>query len=321
MTSTRFVRSIAAAAMAALLAWPPGLDAFGEAGHRVVGRIAEIHLRNARALQEVQKILRPQETLADAAVWPDTIKSPAYEDGDTGAFRLEHPGHDTYHYTNVPFQSDRYDPALPGAHYADVVRMAGECIRVLQGASRTFTPREALRLLAHFAGDMHQPLHVGNAFVSAAGPLAFVTPEGAAGWRTTLGGNALRYGPTDNFNLHSYWDSHAVNLAMQSADISTFAQRLVREIPVAGTWKPAGDATTWPEQWATEGLEYAREAHKGVTVLAYLGPDPQGGIAHRWRIRQPAGYDAMARGRIRTQLAKGGYRLAVTLMAIWPDRR
>jgi S1/P1 Nuclease len=62
-------------------------------GHRVVGRIAEIHLANSRALEEVRKILRPQETLADAAEWADTIKAPTYEDADTQPFRLAHPAH------------------------------------------------------------------------------------------------------------------------------------------------------------------------------------------------------------------------------------
>jgi hypothetical protein len=79
---------------------------------------------------------------------------------------------------------------------------------------------------------MHQPLHAGNSFISASGPLRFVLPEGPTGWRTTAGGNALVYGPQDRFNLHSYWDSHIVNLAMQKDDVATYAASKLVWTPV-----------------------------------------------------------------------------------------
>lgn len=312
----RIVRFLAAGAALALLT-APGLGAFSDSGHRIVGLVAELHLRNTRALAEVRKILRPGESLADAALWLDTIKNPAFDDGDAAPFRLEHPGHEVYHYTNVAFQEPRYDAALPGAHAVDIVRMTRECVAVLRGTSRTFTRREALRLLAHFVGDIHQPMHVGNAFVSSDNPLRFVKPEGP-GWRATLGGNLLRYGPQDSFSLHSYWDAHVVNLAMRQLDVTTYAERLVQEMPVQAQWRNAGDAAVWPEEWATEVLEYAREAHKGVIVVAYLGPDESGRVPHRWRIRLPPGYDDVSRSRVRTQLAKAGYRLSAVLTSIWP---
>jgi hypothetical protein len=313
-------RPLAIAAIALAAALPSHLDAFGEAGHRVVGHLAELHLRESRALKEVRAILRPQETLADAAYWPDAIKSSAYEDAESGAFRLEHPAHESYHYTNLAFQSDRYGANAPGAHYTDIVRMSRESIRVLKGASLVFTKREALRLLAHFVGDIHQPLHVGNAFVTAKPPLRFTRPEGSSGWISSLGGNALRYGPQDTFNLHSLWDSHAVNLAMQRLDPPAYALRLVKELQVSSGWRNSGDVALWPETWATEALEYAEAAHKGIAITAYLGPDEDGRTAHRWRVQPPPGYEEAARTRVRTQLAKAGYRLAATLKAIWPDK-
>jgi hypothetical protein len=294
------------------------LGAYGESGHRVVGRIAELHLAGSRALQEVRSTLRSEETLADAALWADTIKSVTYEDEDTGAFRLEHPSHEVYHYTDLPFQADRYDPDTPGAHFTDVVRMASECIKVLKGTSRVFTRREALRLLAHYVGDMHQPLHIGTAYVSATEPPAFVVPQGPTGWRMALGGNALRYGAEDAFNLHSYWDTRAVTLAMGPEDVATFSARLVKELPIAPEWNGTGNVESWPAEWATDALVYAKELHKDVRLVAYLGPDPERRTAHRWRIQLPPGYDDLARTRTRLQLAKGGYRLAATLKAIFP---
>jgi hypothetical protein len=302
---------------ALLMAASPGLSAFGEEGHRVIGLLAETHLKNARALAEVRKILRPQETLADASVWPDTIKRPTYEDGDTGLFRLAHPAQDTYHYTNIPFQVDRYQPTLPGARPTDILDTTRECIRVLKGTSTRFTRREALRMLAHLIGDLHQPLHVGNSFVAASGPLRFVMPEGPTGWRSSAGGNALVYGPQDRFNLHSYWDSHIVNLAMRNDDVPRFAARLLSEVPVAFEWRDTGDPDRWPERWINEGLVYAKDAHRDLTITLYLGPDETGRTPHRWRIEQPRNYDDRSRERVRIQLAKGGYRLAAVLMSIW----
>jgi hypothetical protein len=297
-----------------------GIGAFADSGHRVIGLIADHYLRDSRALGEIRKILRPQETLADASVWPDTIKAPAYEDGDSAAFRLEHPAHDVYHYANLPFQAARYEPSVPGARPGDIVQTARECVRVLRGTSIHFTKREALRLLAHLVGDLHQPLHVGTAYVTSAEPARFVVPQGATGWRVALGGNALVYGPQDRFNLHSYWDAHAVNLAMRREDPSAYASRLIREVGVERGWNGAGDVESWPEQWANDALAHAKTVHQGITLLAYLGPDETGRTPHRWRIQQPAGYDDVARQLVPGQLARGGYRLAAVLKAIWPER-
>jgi hypothetical protein len=292
--------------------------AFSDNGHRVIGHLAEMHLKGSRAAQELRRILRSKETLADAAVWPDTIKDVRYEDEDTGLFRLEHPAHDVYHFTNLPFQVDRYHPSVPGARDGDILQVTRECIRVLRGASQTFTPREALRLLAHLVGDVHQPLHVGNGYLPAAGPLQFVVPQGPTGWRSTLGGNALVYGPQDRFNLHSYWDAHAVNLTMGREDVPTFASRLFAEVPAAPGWSGTGAVEAWPEQWVNESLGHSKEAYRGIAVTSYLGADGAGRTAHRWRIEQPPGYDDLARSRVRQQLARAGYRLAATLKAIWP---
>lgn len=293
--------------------------AFGDSGHRIVGTLAELQLRGSRAADEVKRILRPGESLADAAVWPDQIKDALYQDEDTEIFRLNHPGHDTYHYANLAFQDDRYTQETLGARPMDIVQIARECIRVLRTGKGAFTRREALRYLAHTIGDMHQPLHVGNAFVTARVPLAFVVPSGPAGWRSTLGGNLLVYGPENRFNMHSYWDSHAVNITMGQDDVPRFAARLLKELPPQASWRPNGDADTWPAQIATEGLARAKELHRGLRLIEQIGPDDQRKTTpFRWIVEQPSGYDDRARPIMRQQLSLGGYRLAEVLKAIWP---
>jgi hypothetical protein len=102
---------------------------------------------------------------------------------------------------------------------------------------------------------------VGNSFIPADGRLRFVVPEGPTGWRSTLGGNALRYGPKDTFNLHSYWDAHAVNLAMRKEDAPVYAARLVRELGTPTAWRGTGDVESWPAQWADEALVHAKAAY------------------------------------------------------------
>ena len=309
-----------AAAAAVVAGLTLTVDAFGSVGHRIVGTLAELHLQNTRALKEIRRILPPNQTLADAAVWPDTIKDPLYEDADTNIYKLNHPAHDTYHYTNAPFQADRYVLGSPGARAGDIVQTTRDAIRVLKTGKGPFSQREALRVVAHLVGDIHQPLHVGTGFVSSSGPLAFVQPTAATGWRPTLGGNLLVYGPENRFNLHSYWDSHAVNITIGQDDVAAYAARLQREVKPSANWTMSGDPDGWPEQWATEGLAHAKEAYRGIRLLADIGPDPEKRNAHRWSIEQPSDYDARAKPIIRQQLAIGGYRLAAVLKAVWPDQ-
>jgi hypothetical protein len=176
-----------------------------------------------------------------------------------------------------------------------------------------------LRLLVHFVGDIHQPLHIGTGFVSSQMPLRFVFPQGSTGWRPSLGGNTLLYGPQDRFNLHSYWDAHAVNITMRRDDEATFVARIFEALPVMPGWRDSGDVDEWPQHWADQALRDSKDVHEGIAIVAYLGPDDSGRTAHRWRIRLPAGYDDRARALTRVQLAKGGYRLAALLKAIWPS--
>src|SRR6185295_537569 len=74
--------------------------------------------------------------------------------------------HKQYHYTDIAIQHDSYDPAFQGARTDDITAAITAVVAVLQGgtAQAPFSiknKREALLLLAHYVGDIHQPLHVG----------------------------------------------------------------------------------------------------------------------------------------------------------------
>ena len=174
-----------------ILAIALSLGAFGDSGPRHRTH-AEIHLQNSRAGGGPQGSASPG-MLADATVWPDTIKNPLYEDGDTPLFRLAHPAHDTYHYTNVAFQVPRYDLSPRRAHERhrpDHARVHARPPR----HSKASTPREALRMLAHLVGDVHQPLHSGNLHQRVGRSPLRAAGRPDYGWATT-GGNALFTGP------------------------------------------------------------------------------------------------------------------------------
>jgi hypothetical protein len=87
------------------------------------------------------------------------------DDDETVAF-LNDPknkAQDTWHYVNIPALAENYDrEKYPDfTRDDDVVQMTLQAINVLQGRSDRFSELNALRLITHYVGDLHQPIHVG----------------------------------------------------------------------------------------------------------------------------------------------------------------
>lgn len=191
---------VLSAVLAALAA--PAAQAWGLQGHRAVGAIAEQLLRGSRAEKEVRALLRQGETLEQATTWMDCVKGTACGavTPEMQAYAQANPGHPLYHYTDVPFQLSEYHEHGVGTNGNDIVHLLRQSVWVLQGKDgaavnpHRFSKRQALLLLAHLAGDIHQPLHVGSAYLTREG--AFVVPTRAdlaeGGTMTnSAGGNAL----------------------------------------------------------------------------------------------------------------------------------
>jgi hypothetical protein len=322
------MKRLAAAALlcASSTAWAWGYD-----GHRAVGAIADQLIRGTNAEKQVKALLLPGESLEKAAVWMDCIKSstagPACgpQTQEMLDYVQANPRHAEYHYANLPFQALEYQPRAVGAGSHDIVQSMRQAVWVLQGKDgaavnpHKFTKRQALLLLAHLAGDMHQPLHVGNAYLDKNG--AFVVPAKPEQVDdvtvfSAVGGNALLL--EANRSLHNYWDYPLVDYAMRRVEAQTPDQ--YARIALAG--KPGvtefdGDPAEWAPLLAAESLAVAKRAYAGLKVGPMQAvPTKESKVS--WPVVAPEDYPVTSSAIVKEQLAKAGMRLAAMLQAIWP---
>jgi hypothetical protein len=224
--------------------------------------------------------------------------------------------HKSYHFAdvNVHDHSD-YDVAYFGAGPNDVVQAIKATTIALKCGTWTTcaipqpfnfaNKREALLLLAHFVGDLHQPLHVGAVYLDNNGQETGDSGAEAIGVEAeTIGGNALFVSPGGE-NLHHVWDT--VPDAPPSAEAIAQAC-LISPLP-SPTPQP-------PEAWASESVAAAREAYNGMTFVA---DQPADG----WDIQfaNKAAYMTDAKRVQAIQRIKAGARLATILNSVWPSTK
>jgi hypothetical protein len=311
--------------------------AWGPEGHQVVGSIAD-QLLNSHAKQMVAETLgfplRVASTWADCArsvtrqpngafkyVVDQRFEAPCtplkseragmedyvsrnwsnctYEDKPTNC-------HKAFHFADVAIQHDTYDRADVGTSDHDVVSAINAAIMVLQDkpAPMPFSIRdqkEALFMLAHFVGDLHQPLHVGAIYLDAAGRP--VNPDVGTFDKNseTGGGNFINEGGR---NVHSDWD------AIPSRFGTTADRTLVAEAKAVP--QSAGSLNDWAATWASDTV---MASHKAFQGLEFTGTG-----AHKWSVQfdDRQTYVRAENQLKEEQLAKGGARLAALLNAIWP---
>ncbi len=151
---------------------------WGKTGHRTTGAVAEQYL-NKKARKAIAKLL-DGESLALVSTYADDIKS------DT-LYRK----YGSKHYVNIPFDSTYEEH--PKSERGDIIEAIDTCIATLK--SKTASKEEKafqLRLLVHFIGDLHQPLHTGLS--------------------EDKGGNDFQVQWfRDGTNLHRVWDSQMID--------------------------------------------------------------------------------------------------------------
>jgi hypothetical protein len=221
--------------------------------------------------------------------------------------------HNTYHFDDISILRDHFDRNFQGTNDHDIVAAINAAIAVLLDRPspppfKIATKAEAIFLLAHLIGDLHQPLHVGAVYLDMQGqqvdPDVTHTIDPAT---ETIGGNAIF---DNDKNFHAAWDAPPSNFQVsQALDLLPLAQQVAKDTDRVENWSFA---------WASDTLKLAPRAFAGAT-FARVQPSaahPNGG----WSITFPdhVAYVAARDAIKREQLAKAGARLANLLNAIWP---
>lgn len=173
--------------LAVLFIFPLRVSAWGVLGHRVTGGVAE-HYLNLKARAELKRLLG-NETLAMATNWADFIKSDK-------AYDYLGP----WHYFNIPGRRSQADLM----HYLKNDtgnNLYAKTTFLIKELKAKKLPKDKqlfyLRLLIHFVGDAHQPMHMGQ-------------PE-------DRGGNNIKlYWFGQPTNLHRIWDEHLIEFQQLS---------------------------------------------------------------------------------------------------------
>ncbi len=217
---------------------PLSSGAWGVQGHRVIGGVAE-HYLSPQSKKEIQKILG-HETLAMASNWADFIRS------DKSYAYLA-----PWHYVNLPENMDarRLNDHLKKDTSANLYT---KLVWIEEKLRDRKLPREQqllyLRLLIHFVGDAHQPMHTGRA-------------------RDRGGNNIQVYWFNNSTNLHRVWDEHLVD----------FQQLSYTEHVAAINHITPEQQTTWLKQpisqWILESYQLAAKLYREVKPGARLGYD------------------------------------------------
>lgn len=319
--------------------------AWGGDGHQTVGRIAAFRV-SPRTAARISQILKPGETLAGVSTWADSVKERMGEsdpDPDTQAFLQDRTHNDKnreWHYDDLPLGCTSYQTCTGFTVPNDVVHLIDICIRTLQGnpdPNQPLSKRNALRLLVHLVGDMHQPLHIGSGFIDQNGPnnTVVLATNPTVIRRKHLpndrGGNELVI-DNDRKRLHSFWDFDLVRSLMTATatpSSDALGSLLFQSVRPQTNWNPRGSINTWAAQWATDSLNQSRNnTYRGlrifgkrtIPVLRDRQPVIMNGQPETetvYDISRPANYEVHNREVVRQQLAKAGFRLAKLLDAIY----
>lgn len=166
---------------------------WGKTGHQLIAILAEDQL-TPQAKKTIYELL-DGNSLAEVSTYADEIKSdPRYRK------------YSTWHYVNFK-NGHSYDHRVINPK-GDLIQAIQKCIVELKNKTNSKAKRSFyLKLLIHFMGDVHQPLHVGNSL--------------------DKGGNTIRlkwFGRATN--LHRIWDT--AMLENNHVDTAEFIDALPR---------------------------------------------------------------------------------------------
>jgi len=342
--------------------------AYGPIGHQIVGAIADERLANTSTGQQVNALL-DQITLEKASVMADEIKGWDKRGADdprifhysahpkidtqlrdfwranqpTHDVNLPMPSHHWFHYADIPLVPiQKYADGKVGRSKWDVVHMISYCVEVLRGNlpednERKITKPIAVILLAHYVGDVHQPLHVGAEYFDRQGHIvdpdhdkSNLPDEGGNTLTLRLNGDPLGGHLSHSKSLHGFWDLDAVNAllpqlpetmpkpkrrALTDSAKKALAHEMATHEPK--NWRmPANlDVKNYAEAWADEIMPIAREAHerlafKNVKPLQQEDRIVATGEADENAAPDHVAYRDWSAKIVRNELHQAGWRLA-----------
>jgi hypothetical protein len=298
------------------------LYAWGPLGHSTIAAIAQKHLTPATQPRIAALLAQGHDTdLPSIANWADEVRAaasgrgPLKDDAEAGAFNAKFPTNALWHFVDLPLGAKDYNKVAAFTSVNDVVHAIKRCLAILERADNRpddFTKLQALRLLVHFVGDIHQPLHCGTGFYDLSDlshPVLIADPRLCTGKPNDRGGNDLCFGTDSNQELHALWDQDMVFVLPNSDDYRALADWLDSNQSVSQT---NGDYHNWPEQWAIDSVQQARKAYQNIEFASASIE------ARRLRItiNLPSGYVATNQVIAAEQLGKAGIHLAQLLNAV-----
>jgi hypothetical protein len=300
------------------LAGAPGARAWGCKGHQTVTLIAEKHL-TAEAQQLVQKLLGENpvdaklrrwcgnattDLLVDASTWPDDVRNE----------RKNGP----WHYIDIPRGKHKGSFEEYCGAEGCVTRAIEEQRAILKEKTADALKRaEAIRYLAHFVGDMHQPLHVINNGDNGGNCVAvkYFHHEPLA---NSQHAEREEYSP----NLHEIWDTEIVERDMEVSNPQRYADELDEKFHAeSAAWEATGIHV---ENWIWESHERAESAaYDAFPEKIGIEPDVRpkscadnnhmGKRMFEKRLAAGETYQTSAAKAVQTGLAEAGVRLAMIL--------
>lgn len=301
---------------------------WGCSGHEIVALIAERQL-NTNAAQQVQALLqsatlyengKPKRFCSDTqlglmakyATWADD-------------FRGVDPTTAGWHFWDIPLKSHALPTISDFCDQGCVVKALQDQVAVLKSATSTGPEKaKALAFVIHFAGDLHQPLHIisnndrgGNCI-----PAAFFGKNPKI---STDGKSATP-------NMHALWDTEIperlgnIRKLTRDDDISNFVDTLM------------GDFETDIPAWKSEPIDFiswAGESHDDAVRTSYgklphhITPEAPVNVStclddNNIMQRMAALHESVSKKYmnyagpvVEEQLAKAGTRLAMVLNDIW----
>lgn len=243
----------------ALALWSAAAFAWGQKGHDTTVAIAERHL-TPRALAAVNQLLEG--------------KSPVYYANwlDNASHTPQYAHTKTWHYKNVDAGVEFDDAPLLST--GDIVRALPEQIKVLENPNSSVEDRRlALKMIIHFLGDIHQPMHIGHA-----------SDRGGNNWKIKFFGR--------DTNLHSVWDSNLPEAAHKWS-YSEWVDQIDRATPERQQEIIKGSAS----DWGKETFEICKKVYEATPQGTDVGFD----------------YIAKWTPTVEEQFLKGGLRLASIL--------